>query len=59
MIAINSAVRFLRWLGFALLSLVTACAFVEVNEPMVQLKDEKSEKFGIKSPIYIDHLVCF
>jgi len=20
---------------------------------------EKSEKFGIKSPIYIDHLVCF
>ena len=47
MIAINSAVRFLRWLGFALLSLVTACAFVEVNEPMVQLKDERSEKFGV------------
>ena len=47
MIANNSAVRFLRWLGFASLSLVTACASVEVNEPMVQLKDERPEKFGV------------
>ena len=47
MIANNIAVRFLRCLGFALLSLVTACAFVEENEPLAQIKDEISEKFGV------------
>ena len=47
MIANNIAVRFLRCLGFALLSLVTACAFVEGNEPLAQIKDEIPEKFGV------------
>ena len=25
----------------------------------LQIQHEKSEKFGLKSPIFIDHLVCF
>ena len=33
---------------------------VDINILLNKVRaDEKKEKFGIKSPIFIDHLVCF
>ena len=47
MIVNNIWMQFCRWLGFILLGVLTACASVETSEPVVELKNGASNKFGV------------
>ncbi len=47
MIVSNISKRSFRWLSSVLLGVFTACAFVDTSEPVVELRNEASNKFGV------------
>jgi len=47
MITKSILARHCRWFGFVLIGVFSACASIEINEPLAELDGETSSKFGV------------